>query len=61
VLGYLIGMMEITDMRAAWEKKFDKPATPKPFIDQLLRIGSLPASLVRAEVPRRADRRSDCG
>lgn len=50
VLGYLIGMMEIADMRAAWEKKFGKPATPKAFVDQLLRIGSLPPSLVRAEL-----------
>ena len=50
VLGYLIGMMEIADMRAAWEQKFGKPATPKLFIDQLLRIGSLPPSLVRAEL-----------
>ncbi|MFN2447392.1 MAG: DUF885 domain-containing protein [Vicinamibacterales bacterium] len=50
VLGYLIGMMEIADMRAAWEKKFGKPATPKMFFDRLLRIGSLPPSLVRAEL-----------
>jgi len=50
VLGYLIGMMEIADMRAAWEKKFGKPATPKVFFDKLLHIGSLPPSLVRAEL-----------
>ena len=50
VLGYLIGMMEIADMRAAYEKKFGKPATPKVFVDKLLRIGSLPPSLVRAEL-----------
>ncbi len=50
VLGYLIGMMEIADMRAAYEKKFGKPATPKLFFDKLLRIGSLPPSLVRAEL-----------
>ena len=50
VLGYLIGMMEIADMRAAYEKKFGKPATPKVFFDKLLRIGSLPPSLVRAEL-----------
>ena len=70
VLGYLIGMMEIADMRAAYEKKFGKPATPKVFFDKLLRIGSLPPSLVRAELlgetsrvtharmPRRPARRS---
>ena len=50
VLGYLIGMMEIADMRAAYEKKFGKPAKPKVFFDKLLRIGSLPPSLVRAEL-----------
>ncbi len=50
VLGYLIGMMEITDMRAAYERKFGKPTTPKQFFDKLLRIGSLPPSLVRAEL-----------
>ena len=50
VLGYLIGMMEIQDMRAAYERKFGKPATPKLFFDKLLRIGSLPPSLVRAEL-----------
>jgi uncharacterized protein (DUF885 family) len=50
VLGYLIGMLEIQDMRAAYEKKFGKPAKPHVFYDRLLRIGSLPPSLVRAEL-----------
>jgi uncharacterized protein (DUF885 family) len=50
VLGYLIGMMEIADMRAAWERKYGRPAKPKEFFDRLLRIGSLPPSLVRAEL-----------
>jgi uncharacterized protein (DUF885 family) len=50
VLGYLIGMMEIADMRAAYERKHGKPAVPKEFFDRLLRIGSLPPSLVRAEL-----------
>jgi hypothetical protein len=50
VLGYLIGMMEIADMRTAYERKFGKPGTPKEFFDKLLRIGSLPPSLVRAEL-----------
>jgi uncharacterized protein (DUF885 family) len=50
VLGYLIGMLEIADMRAAYEKKFGKPDKPKVFFDKLLRIGSLPPSLVRAEL-----------
>ena len=50
VLGYLIGMMEIADMRAAYERKFGTPSSPKQFFDKLLRIGSLPPSLVRAEL-----------
>jgi uncharacterized protein (DUF885 family) len=50
VLGYLIGMMEIADMRAAYERKYGRPAAPKQFFDRLLRIGSLPPSLVRAEL-----------
>ncbi|MFN8061353.1 MAG: DUF885 domain-containing protein [Vicinamibacterales bacterium] len=50
VLGYLIGMMEIADMRAAYERKFGKPAAPKEFVDRLLRIGALPPALVRAEL-----------
>jgi uncharacterized protein (DUF885 family) len=50
VLGYLIGMQEIQDMRAAYEKKFGKPARPHEFYDRLLRIGALPPSLVRAEL-----------
>jgi uncharacterized protein (DUF885 family) len=50
VLGYLIGMLEIQEMRAAYEKKFGKPAKPHVFYDRLLRIGALPPSLVRAEL-----------
>jgi uncharacterized protein (DUF885 family) len=50
VLGYLIGMMEIADMRAAFEKKFGTPKTMDVFVDKLLRIGSLPPALVRAEL-----------
>ena len=50
VLGYLIGMIEIQEMRAAYEQKFGKPAKPHVFYDRLLRIGALPPSLVRAEL-----------
>jgi uncharacterized protein (DUF885 family) len=50
VLGYLVGMLEIQEMRAAYEKKFGKPAKPHIFYDRLLRIGALPPSLVRAEL-----------
>jgi hypothetical protein len=37
-------------MRAAWEKKYGKPAKPKEFYDKLLHIGAIPPSLVRAEL-----------
>jgi hypothetical protein len=50
VLGYLIGMLEIADMRAAFEKKYGTPKTMNVFVDKLLRIGSLPPALVRAEL-----------
>lgn len=50
VLGYLIGMLEIQEMRAAYEAKFGKPKEPRVFYDRLLRIGALPPSLVRAEL-----------
>lgn len=50
VLGYLIGMLEIADMRAAFEKKYGTPKTMDVFVDKLLRIGSLPPALVRAEL-----------
>jgi uncharacterized protein (DUF885 family) len=50
VLGYLIGMMEIADMRAAFEEKYGKPKTMDIFVDKLLKIGSLPPALVRAEL-----------
>ena len=50
VLGYLIGMMEIADMRATFERKYGKPKTMDVFVDKLLKIGSLPPALVRAEL-----------
>ena len=50
VLGYLIGMMEIEEMRDAWIAKHGEPAEPRDLYDRLLRIGSLPPSLVRAEL-----------
>jgi uncharacterized protein (DUF885 family) len=50
VLGYLIGMQEIGEMRAAWERKYGKPAVPKIFFDRLLRIGAIPPGLVRREL-----------
>ncbi len=50
VLGYLIGMMEIEAMRAEYNRRFGQPKEPREFYDRLLRIGSLPPSLVRAEL-----------
>jgi uncharacterized protein (DUF885 family) len=49
-LGYLIGMLEIEDMRAEWIQKYGEPAEPRELYDALLRIGSLPPSLVREEL-----------
>jgi len=49
-LGYLIGMVKIEEMRAEWIEKYGEPAEPRELYDALLRIGSLPPSLVRAEL-----------
>ncbi len=49
-LGYLIGSMKIEEMRADWIAKYGEPAEPRDFYDKLLIIGSLPPSLVRAEL-----------
>lgn len=50
VLGYLIGMKEIQDIRDQFDAKFGKPAKPKDFYDRLLRIGAIPPVLVRKEL-----------
>lgn len=47
VLGYLIGMMEIQDIRERYYAKFGKPAKPKEFYDKLLSVGAIPPALVR--------------
>jgi len=49
-LGYLIGMMKIDEMRQEWIEKYGEPDEPRELYDELLRIGSLPPSLVRAEL-----------
>ncbi len=49
-LGYLIGMLKIDEMREEWIAKYGEPAEPRELYDALLRIGSLPPSLVRAEL-----------
>lgn len=50
VLGYLIGMLEIEKMCREWVEKNGEPAEPRQLYDALLRIGSLPPALVRAEL-----------
>ena len=49
-LGYLIGMVKIDEMRQEWIAINGEPAEPRELYDALLRIGSLPPSLVRAEL-----------
>jgi uncharacterized protein (DUF885 family) len=50
VLGYLIGMLEIDEMCREWIERHGAPAEPRELYDALLRIGSLPPALVRAEL-----------
>lgn len=47
VLGYLIGMEEIMQIRADWIAANGEPEPPSEFYDQLLTVGSLPPVLVR--------------
>ena len=47
VLGYLIGMEEIMDIRRDWIAVNGEPEPPSEFYDQLLTVGSLPPVLVR--------------
>jgi uncharacterized protein (DUF885 family) len=49
-LGYLIGSMKIDEMRREWIAKHGEPAEPRELWDRLLVIGSIPPSLVRAEL-----------
>lgn len=50
VLGYLIGMMEIQDIREDYYSRFGKPERPREFYDKLLSVGSIPPALVRMEL-----------
>ena len=50
VLGYLIGMQEISAIRDDWIKKYGEPNPPSKFYDQLLRVGGLPPVFVRASL-----------
>jgi uncharacterized protein (DUF885 family) len=47
VLGYLIGMQEIEQIRADYIKQFGAPNPPSEFYDRLLSVGSIPPALVR--------------
>jgi uncharacterized protein (DUF885 family) len=47
VLGYLIGMMDIQNIREEYYSRFGKPEKPKEFYDKLLSVGAIPPSLVR--------------
>ena len=49
-LGYLIGMVKIQEMRDEWIARYGEPEEPRELYDALLKIGSLPPSLVRAEL-----------
>lgn len=47
VLGYLIGMQEITAIRKDYIATFGEPKPPSEFYDRLLRVGAIPPVLVR--------------
>ncbi len=42
--------VKIDEMRREWIAKYGEPDEPRELYDALLRIGSLPPSLVRAEL-----------
>lgn len=54
VLGYLIGMQEIAQIRDDYFERFGKPEPLSRFYDRLLGIGALPPALVREELFARA-------
>lgn len=47
VLGYLIGMQEISAIRKDYIEKYGEPSPPSEFYDRVLRVGSIPPALVR--------------
>lgn len=47
VLGYLIGMQEIEQIRADYIEQYGEPNPPSEFYDRLLNVGSIPPALVR--------------
>lgn len=50
VLGYLIGMQEITAIRTEYIERFGEPSPPSEFYDRLLRVGSIPPALIRMDL-----------
>ncbi len=50
VLGYLIGMMEIEEIRDDDYERFGVPEKPKEFYDKLLHSGQIPPALIRLEL-----------
>ncbi len=50
VLGYLIGLLELRELRDAYYQKYGEPEKPKEFYDKLLSSGSMPPALVRVEL-----------
>jgi uncharacterized protein (DUF885 family) len=50
VLGYLIGMQEITAIRAEYIDRFGEPQPASKFYDRLLYIGAIPPALLREEL-----------
>lgn len=47
VLGYLIGMQEISAIRKDYIEKYGEPSPPSEFYDRVLSVGSIPPALVR--------------
>lgn len=47
VLGYLIGMQEIEEIRKDYIARYGEPSPPSEFYDRLLSVGSIPPALVR--------------
>lgn len=50
VLGYLIGMQEISALHRDYTERYGEPNPPSEFFDRLLSAGSIPPALVREEL-----------
>ncbi|MGH9319203.1 MAG: hypothetical protein ACRD21_04340 [Vicinamibacteria bacterium] len=49
-MGYLIGMLELRELRDDYYEKYGEPERPSDFYDKLLSTGSMPPALVRMEL-----------